>query len=132
MPKIPALLSPESAGGFSWYHNSRENKLTPWTNDPVTDPLHEIIYLRDNFSGDIWTPYSGKYIVRHGIGYSIFESISCKIKTKLTVFVAEGDNNKLSFLEVVNTDDKPRSLTLTYYINPVLGVSESETKLYIR
>jgi cyclic beta-1,2-glucan synthetase len=129
--KNTGFVVSESAGGFSWYHNSRENKLTPWTNDPVTDPLHEIIYLRDNFSGDIWTPYSGKYIVRHGIGYSIFESISCKIKTKLTVFVAEGDNNKLSFLEVVNTDDKPRSLTLTYYINPVLGVSESETKLYI-
>ncbi len=27
----------ESGGGYTWSLNSRENKLTPWSNDPVTD-----------------------------------------------------------------------------------------------
>ena len=28
----------ESGSGFSWSLNSQENQLTPWSNDPVTDP----------------------------------------------------------------------------------------------
>lgn len=31
------FLVTESGGGYTWYKNSREFKLTPWANDPVTD-----------------------------------------------------------------------------------------------
>ncbi|MCK9479512.1 MAG: hypothetical protein M0R40_08460 [Firmicutes bacterium] len=125
------FLITESGGGFSWYHNSRENKLTPWSNDAITDPVDELVYIRDNVGGNIWTLFSEQYIVRHGLGYSVFEKMCCKILSRLTVFVAEGNNNKLNFLEITNKDDKPRSFTVTYYVNPVLGVSENETKKFI-
>jgi cellobiose phosphorylase len=33
----------ESGAGFTWSINSRENKLTPWSNDPVSDRGSEAI-----------------------------------------------------------------------------------------
>jgi hypothetical protein len=30
--------------------------LTPWNNDPVSDPAAEVVYLRDEASGEIWSP----------------------------------------------------------------------------
>ena len=32
------------------------NRLTPWSNDPVTDPPGEVVYLRDEETGEFWTP----------------------------------------------------------------------------
>lgn len=125
------FIASESGGGYSWYHNSRENKLTPWTNDAVTDTPHELIYMRDDVSGGIWTSFYGQYIVRHGIGYSVFETNNYGINSVLTMFVPEGENTKLSLLELKNTTDEVRSITLTYYVNPVIGVAQHETQPYI-
>ncbi len=46
----------ESGLGFTWSRNSQMNRLTPWHNDPVSDPQSEILYLRDEETGDVWTP----------------------------------------------------------------------------
>ncbi|HWU44552.1 MAG TPA: glucoamylase family protein, partial [Bdellovibrio sp.] len=46
----------EGGSGYTWSINSRENRLTNWSNDPVTDPSSEIFYLRDEETGEIWTP----------------------------------------------------------------------------
>jgi len=46
----------ESGGGYAWCGNSRENQLTPWSNDPVNDAPGEVIYLRDEDTGEVWTP----------------------------------------------------------------------------
>ena len=42
--------------GYTWSANSRENQLTPWSNDPVSDPPGEVFYLRDDKTGDVWSP----------------------------------------------------------------------------
>ena len=42
-------------GGFTWSVNSRENQLTPWSNDPVSDRPGEAFYLRDEDSGELWS-----------------------------------------------------------------------------
>ena len=36
--------------------NSRENQLTPWSNDPVSDPAGEAIYVRDDDTAELWGP----------------------------------------------------------------------------
>ena len=46
----------ESGSGYTWAGNSRENQLTPWSNDPVSDPAGEALYIRDEETGDLWTP----------------------------------------------------------------------------
>ena len=43
-------------GGYTWSINSRENQLTPWSNDPVGDRPGEVIYVRDEDSGALWGP----------------------------------------------------------------------------
>ena len=68
----------ESGLGFTWCGNSQTNRLTPWHNDPVSDPQSEAIYLRDDESGAIWTPTplpireQDAYRARHGQGYTRF------------------------------------------------------------
>ena len=44
-----------SAGSaFTWAGNSRENRLTPFANDPLIDPTGEAIFLRDEDLGAVW------------------------------------------------------------------------------
>ena len=46
----------ESGSGYTWSQNSRENQITPWSNDPVCDPVSEAIYIRDEDSGEFFSP----------------------------------------------------------------------------
>ena len=95
--KFGFLIS-ESGSGSTWAENSRENKLTPWSNDPVSDPSGEAIYLRDEKTGEVWTitplPIREKepYLIRHGIGYTSFHHESHGLDQKLTCFVPLEDS----------------------------------------
>jgi len=127
----------ESGGGYIWSENSRENKLTPWSNDPVCDTMGEILYIRDENTGELWTATpkpireAELYRIRHGFGYSVFEHSSHGIHQELTVFVPKQETVKISILKLKNESDEPRTLSLTYYIRPVLGVCEDNTTPYI-
>ena len=66
----------ESGSGYTWSGNSRENQLTPWSNDPVSDPVSEAIYIRDDDTGELWGPTAlpircegSTYTARHGPGH---------------------------------------------------------------
>ncbi|MFA6669937.1 MAG: glucoamylase family protein [Bacillota bacterium] len=131
------FLVSESGSGSVWAENSRENKLTPWSNDPVTDPPGEIIYLRDEENGDLWTitplPIrdDADYTIRHGLGYSSFHHLSHGIDQNLTMFVPKSDPVKISVVKLKNDSNKKRHLSITYYIRPVLGISDQLTQQYI-
>jgi len=131
------FLVTESGGGYTWAENSRENKLTPWSNDPVSDMPGEIYYIRDEATGEIWTPTplpvreKDSYTIRHGLGYSHFHHESHGIGQELKLFVPVDDPVKISLLKVKNQGTEVRKLTLTYFIKPVLGVSEQVTQQFI-
>jgi cyclic beta-1,2-glucan synthetase len=119
-------------GGYTWSLNSRENKLTPWSNDPVTDRPGEIIYLRDEETGELWCPTAtpihdpaGQYTVRHGQGYSRFEHISRGIALDLVQLVPLDDPIKVSRLRIRNTSARVRRLSVTAYLEWVLGSNRS-------
>ncbi|MBW8770145.1 MAG: carbohydrate-binding protein, partial [Gemmatimonadetes bacterium] len=124
----------ERGGGFSWTDNSFFYRLTPWHNDPVSDPVSEVLYLRDEDSGELWsaTPapirHDTPYVVRHGAALSTFEHEHGGIATKLTLGVAPDDPVKLSLLEVTNRGTKPRKLTVTSYVEWTLGVLREHTR----
>ncbi len=46
-PDFGVLVS-EAGSGFAWYGNSQSNRLTQWSNDPVSDPPGCAIYIRDD------------------------------------------------------------------------------------
>ena len=48
-----------SGSAYTWAGNSRENRLTPFANDPVADPTAEALFVRDDESGEAWCPTPG-------------------------------------------------------------------------
>ena len=127
----------ESGAGFTWACNSRENKLTPWSNDPVSDRASEAIYIRDEVTGRFMTPTSlgrkdsGNYRVRHGFGYTVFYHEEQKISQELRVFTPLEEPLKLWELTLTNASGQERYLSLTYYVEWVLGVDRDQTNPYI-
>lgn len=127
----------ETGAGFTWSQNSRENRLTPWSNDAVSDPPGEVIYLRDEDSGTIWTPTplpireSQPYTIRHGQGYSIFEHTSHGITQELTMFVPSDSTVKISRLRLQNRTNRKRRLSVTNYNELVLGFDRTLTAPFI-
>jgi cyclic beta-1,2-glucan synthetase len=127
------FLVSEAGQGYTWSMNSRENRLSSWSNDAVSDTPSEVIYIRDEESGDFWTPTplpiksSNAYLIRHGQGYSEFEHISHGISHKMTMFVPLDDTVKIIHLKLTNLGPKERKLSVTSYIEWVLGFSRTQT-----
>ena len=42
-----------SGSAHTWSENSRENRLTPFANDPVSDPTAEALFIRDDETGRV-------------------------------------------------------------------------------
>jgi cyclic beta-1,2-glucan synthetase len=121
-------------GSYSWSVNSRENQLTPWSNDPISDPPGEVIYIRDEDSGEVWGPTAlpireedSSYVVRHGQGYSQFEHEAHGIALTLLQYVPMDDPIKISRLTIKNNSGRPRRLSVTAYVEWVLGPLRSAT-----
>jgi cyclic beta-1,2-glucan glucanotransferase len=131
------FLATESGGGFTWSENSRENRLTPWSNDPVSDTMGEAIYLRDEETGEFWSPAPGPirlpgvYIVRHGQGYTAYERHSHGVKQELLLFVPPDDPVKIFRLRVRNESRQGRRLSAAIYTELVLGVHREATAQHI-
>ena len=120
--------------GCTWAGNSRENRLTPWSNDPVGDQPGEIFYLRDDDTGALWAPTAlpirhatGAYVVRHGRGYSRFEHSRHGIALELLQFVPLDAPVKVARLRIRNLSGRTRHLTVTAYVEWVLGTSRTTT-----
>lgn len=131
------FLVTESGGGYTWFKNSREFKLTPWSNDPVTDIQGEVLYIGDSDTGELWTitplpvRENEPYRIRHGFGYTVFEHHSHGFEQTMTQFVTKNESVKVSLIQLKNNTDEERNLTITYYVKPVLGVSDQFTSRYI-
>lgn len=131
------FLVTESGAGYSWSLNSHENRLTPWSNDAVSDPPGEIIYLRDEETSELWSPTplpireAENYTVRHGQGYTVFEHSSHGISQELLLFVPLDAPVKLALLRLRNRSGKRRVLSATHYSELVLGAGRSQSAPYI-
>jgi len=122
----------ESGSAYSWAGNSRENQLTPWSNDPVSDRSGEVLYVRDEESGELWGPTAlpirddtASYLARHGPGYSEFEHTSRGIALHLHQTVPLEDPVKISRLRLRNLTDRTRRLSVAAYVEWVLGTTRS-------
>ncbi|MDR3602553.1 MAG: glucoamylase family protein [Desulfosporosinus sp.] len=127
----------EAGAGYTWSLNSREYKLTPWSNDPILDPIGEALYLRDEETGESWSVTAnpkrekGSYTIRHGQGYSIFEHQSHGLKQTLRLFVPLMEPVKIIELVISNTTDQALRLSAVYYVEWVMGVAREQTAPYL-
>lgn len=131
------LVSADGSGS-TWSLNAQQNQITPWCNDPVSDAPAEVIYIRDEASGALWsaTPLpirepSGTYVIRHGFGYSRLEHASHGISLDLLQFVPLQDSLKISRLKIRNSSAEARQLSITHYLDWVLGNQRSKTAPFI-
>jgi cyclic beta-1,2-glucan synthetase len=136
-PSFGFQVSAEGSG-YTWSVNSRENQLTPRSNDPVSDSPGECIYVRDDDNGEVWTatalPIRGdasRYIARHGQGYSRFEHTSHGIALDLLQFVPLDDSVKISRLKIKNVSGRRRRLSITAYVEWALGPSRATCAPYV-
>ncbi|HST60241.1 MAG TPA: hypothetical protein VLK84_16160, partial [Longimicrobium sp.] len=131
------FLVSESGAASTWTANSRENRLTPWSNDPVSDPHGEALYLRDEEAGIAWSPTpgprpgDGAYETRHGFGYSRFRHASRSLEQETTMFVPRHDPVKIVRLRLTNAGDRPRRISAFSYAQLVLGGLPQETGAHV-
>ena len=117
----------ERGAATTWFGNSSEHRLTPWYNDPVCDRSGEAIYIRDEETGEFWSPMPwpapGRrdYLVRHGAGFSSFEHVSHQLRQRAECLVDKEHPAKCTFLRLRNTAGRPRRITVTYYLEWVFG-----------
>jgi cyclic beta-1,2-glucan synthetase len=135
-PHFGCLVS-ESGAGFTWASNSQSHRITPWSNDAVSDPICEVIHLRDTETGECWSatpaPAGGDatYLVKHGQGYSTFAHTRAGLEHTLTVFVSAEDPVKVSRLRLVNHGRRGRKLSIFGYVEWVLGGARDRSRLTV-
>ena len=130
--------SASDGGGYTWFGNARENQITPWSNDPVSNIPGEVIYVTDDVSGVTISPTlkpfnstEGTHVARHGFGYSVFERKANDLSLELCQSVHLTKSVKFSKLRITNTAKVRRKLTVTFYAEWVLGASRSASSSYI-
>jgi len=132
------FLVSESGSGFTWSLNSHENQITPWSNDHIIDPPGEALYLRDESTGEVWTPTAlpiryedATYVASHGQGYSRFSHVSHGISAELVQFVPVNDSIKISRLSLKNDSTRVRRISVTAYVEWLLGSSRASSAPYV-
>lgn len=136
-PNFGTVVS-ESGSAYTWAENAHEFRLTPWNNDPVQDSSGEALYLRDEQTGNYWSPTpwpaGGKtpYVVRHGFGYTVFEHSEYGIDSELWIYVATDAPVKFSVLKLYNRSGRPRRISVTGYYEWVLADRRSKSLLHVQ
>lgn len=131
-------LISEAGSGCSWSINSQQNRLTAWSNDPVSDPHSDMFYVRDDDTGEVWSPTplpiresGGEYVARHGHGYTRFEYDAHGLALEVLHFVPVDDPIKISRLTLTNHSPHTRRLSVTAYLEWLLGASRSGSAPFV-
>ncbi len=144
-PWINVIANPQfgihcsaEGGGYSWYRNSREFQITPYSNDAVSDLPSEIFYVRDAATGTLSSPTvlplgrrSGRFQTRHGFGYTTHLATEHALDMSLTHTVDTKDPVKRSRLGLVNRGLVDRKLVVTFYADVLLGQRRSTASHFV-
>jgi cyclic beta-1,2-glucan glucanotransferase len=146
MPWVNVIANPRfgtivtaSGAAHTWSGNSRENRLTPFANDPISDPTGEALLVRDDETGEFWSPTpgplprqeTGRCLVRHTAGLTQFSQVTHGIHHELDVFVDADDPVKFSLLTLTNRGAAVRTLSLFAYNEWVLGPPRDGEHLHV-
>ena len=136
-PTFGTVVS-ESGSAYTWVENSHEFRLTPWSNDPVQDTTGEAFYIRDELTGQVWSPTplpargATPYVIRHGFGYTVFEHCENGIASELWIYVAMDAPVKFNVLKLRNVSGRPRRISATGYWEWVLGDLRQNSLLHVQ
>ncbi|MDP1697541.1 MAG: glucoamylase family protein [Xanthomonadaceae bacterium] len=135
-PEFGSVVT-ESGSAYTWSENAHEFRLTPWSDDPVGTGGGEAFFVRDEESGYFWSPTplpcrgAMPYVTRHGFGYSVFEHTEGGIHSELWVYVDLHDAVKFSVLKLRNGSGRARRLSVTGYVEWVLGDLRPRSAMHV-
>ena len=116
-PSFGTLVTDQSLG-FTFAYNSRENRLTPWSNDPITHHVGELLIAKVN--GCYYDLIRGATAVFSKNAASYYGRIEDQY---YHVTVRVTNNKKTITLTRNNTD---ASWLVAYYVTPVLGFDRKD------
>ncbi len=124
-----AVLS-QAGGGYSWRTHASLNRINRWEQDLVRDEWGKFIYLRDEETGEYWSPTyqpAGSmvqdYQVRHGLGYSVIAGRQSDVGCEVTFFVPPDDPCEVWLVKLRNLGPDPRQLQLFTFFEWLLGAA---------
>ena len=129
-----------SGAAYTWSENSRENRLTPFANDPVTDATSEAVFIRDDETGQIWTPTpgpmprsgtTGRCVIRHSAGLTRFARVTHGIRQRLEIFVEQADPVRFCLLTLTNEGESIRRLSVFAYNEWMLGPPRADQRGHV-
>lgn len=109
-----------TAGGYSFYRDARLRRITRYRyNNVPLDCGGRYIYLRDNNTGEFWSPSwqptrhnLENYTCRHGLGYTVIGSSYRGIEAQTRYFVPLGDTLEIWQLTLTNRRQEPVRLSV--------------------
>jgi len=129
----------ESGSTYTWLFDSYDNRLTRRIDDPLSDKSSEVFYLRDEETGEFWSPTplpiksSHTYTVSHGLGYTRFDHKSRGIDQSMLTYVPLEDSVKIVRFKFKNTTKVTKKLSLTGFFEMSLGgANREDTKDYLK
>ncbi|MGH9888296.1 MAG: GH36-type glycosyl hydrolase domain-containing protein, partial [bacterium] len=139
----PSFGTVVTAGGFAytWSENSRENRLTRFANDPVTDPTAETLFVRDDLTGRLSQPQpgplprdagGGRCVIRHSAGFTRWTRVADGLRQDLEVFVDAHDPVKFSVLTLENPGPTERRLSVFAYHEWFLGPPRAGHNVHVK
>lgn len=130
------VLTTERGIGYAWFENSGEGRLLPWRCDPVLDEPVQVVYMRDEETGNLWSatpapcPGGSAYTVEHRPGRTEWRTRAEGIESDLVVAVAARDPVQISRLTLRNRTDRVRRITVTCYVEWGFGPVASRSRAY--
>jgi cyclic beta-1,2-glucan synthetase len=138
-PAFGTIVS-SSGSAFTWAGNSRENRLTPFANDPLSDPTGEAFYVRDDDSGAVWGATPGplprrangsRWVIRHAAGVTRCQHAVAGIEQDVAIFVAPEDPVKVTVLTLTNTTEERRRISVFGYVEWCLGPPRAGERRFV-
>jgi cyclic beta-1,2-glucan synthetase len=139
----PRFGSVVTAAGpaYTWCENSRENRLTPFTNDPVSETSGEALYLRDDATGEAWgatpgamrrRPDGERWLILHGAGTTRYVHSERGVRTELAMFVHPVEPVRFGLLTLFNRGSRPRRLSVFSYNQWALSPPRAGEELQVK
>jgi len=144
LPWINVIANPSfgfqtsvEGGGYTWALNSQQNQLTPWSNDPVSDrrARSSTCATRTTVSCGRRRPcrFARRPPMSSAMARGTAGSSTSRTASSLALlqYVPPDDPIKISRLTIQNQSGRSRRLSITAYVEWVLGASRTAAAPFV-